>query len=164
MTKNGENDDLHSTHKNKGQGAALLRARKPTKMTKMAGVPQTKPGFAKNRVFATLNFLRFPAMCPPPPPKSRIFLQENAFFCRKKRIFLQESTCFCRKMLFFFSAGKCIFLQEIAFFCTFLQGSRIMNGSLFLYDRKESKRKNFLPVQMSHNHHHFHCFLRWKMI
>ena len=23
-------------------------------MTKMAGVPQTKPGFAKNRVFATL--------------------------------------------------------------------------------------------------------------
>ena len=36
------------------QGVALLRARKPTKMTKMAGVPQTKPGFAKNRVFATL--------------------------------------------------------------------------------------------------------------
>ena len=32
---------------------ALLRARKPTKM---AGVPQTKPGFAKNRVFATLKF------------------------------------------------------------------------------------------------------------
>ena len=34
---------------------ALLRARKPTKMTKMAGVPQTTPGFAKNRVFATLK-------------------------------------------------------------------------------------------------------------
>ena len=38
------------------QGVALLRARKPTKMTKMAGVPQAKPGFAKNRVFATLTF------------------------------------------------------------------------------------------------------------
>ena len=25
-------------------------------MTKMAGVPQTKPGFAKNRVFATPMF------------------------------------------------------------------------------------------------------------
>ena len=37
------------------QGIALLRARKPTKMTKMAKIPQTKPGFAKNRVFATLN-------------------------------------------------------------------------------------------------------------
>ena len=36
------------------QGVALLGARKPTKMTKMTGVPQTKPGFAKNRVFATL--------------------------------------------------------------------------------------------------------------
>ena len=37
------------------QEVALLRARKPTKMTRMAGAPQTKPGFAKNRVFATLN-------------------------------------------------------------------------------------------------------------
>ena len=36
-------------------GVALLRARKPTKMMKMAGVPQTKPGFAKNRIFATLK-------------------------------------------------------------------------------------------------------------
>ena len=32
------------------QGVALLRARK---MTKMADVPQTKPPFAKNTVFAT---------------------------------------------------------------------------------------------------------------
>ena len=36
------------------QGVALLRAPKPTKMTKMAGAPQTKPPFAKNTVFATL--------------------------------------------------------------------------------------------------------------
>ena len=38
------------------QVAVLLRPRKPTKMTKMAGVPQTKPPFAKNTVFATLKF------------------------------------------------------------------------------------------------------------
>ena len=38
------------------QGVVLLRARKPTKMTKMAGVPPTRPGFTKNRVFATLSF------------------------------------------------------------------------------------------------------------
>ena len=48
LTKNGENDDLHSTHQK--QGVAVLRAWKPTKMTKMAGVPQTKPPFAKNTV------------------------------------------------------------------------------------------------------------------
>ena len=36
------------------QGVALLGAQKPTKMTKMAGVPQTKPGFSKSRVFAAL--------------------------------------------------------------------------------------------------------------
>ena len=38
------------------QGVVLPRARKPTKITKMAGVPQTKPGFTKNRVFATLIY------------------------------------------------------------------------------------------------------------
>ena len=54
--ENGENVDLHSNHKIKG--AALLRARKPTKMTKMAGAPQTKPPFAKNTVFATLKICR----------------------------------------------------------------------------------------------------------
>ena len=48
LTKNGENDDLQSTHKNKG-----LRSSEP-KMTKMAGVPQTKPQFDKNTVFDTL--------------------------------------------------------------------------------------------------------------
>ena len=45
LTKNGEDDNLHSTHQKKG--AALLKARKPTKMTKIAGVLQTKPGFAQ---------------------------------------------------------------------------------------------------------------------
>ena len=38
------------------QGVALLGTRKPTKMTKMAGAPQTKPPFAKSTVFATLTF------------------------------------------------------------------------------------------------------------
>ena len=54
LTKNGENDDLHSTHKKK-EGFELLRPLKPMKMTQMAGVPQTKPPFAKNTVFATLK-------------------------------------------------------------------------------------------------------------
>ena len=34
------------------QGVALLRGRKPTKVTKMAGVPQTKPGFSPKTGFA----------------------------------------------------------------------------------------------------------------
>ena len=43
LTKNGENDDiLQSSHKN--IGVALLRPRRPTKMTKMAGVPVGQTG------------------------------------------------------------------------------------------------------------------------
>ena len=38
------------------QAVLLLRPRKPTKMTKMGGVTQAKPPFAKNTVFATLTF------------------------------------------------------------------------------------------------------------
>ena len=53
LTKNGENDYSYSTHKHKG-----LRSSDPgnrRKLTKMAGVPQTKPPFAKSTVFATLS-------------------------------------------------------------------------------------------------------------
>ena len=54
LTKNGENRDFDFyTHQKKR--ALLLAPRKPTKMTKMAGVTQAKPPFAKNSVFATAN-------------------------------------------------------------------------------------------------------------
>ena len=46
--KNGENWQF--TFYPQKQGVVLLKPRKPTKMTK---VPQTKPPFAKNTVFAT---------------------------------------------------------------------------------------------------------------
>ena len=46
LTKNGENDVLPTK-----TGVVLLRPRKPTKMMKMAGVPQTKPLFAKRHRF-----------------------------------------------------------------------------------------------------------------
>ena len=62
LTKNGENDGLHSTHKK--QGASLLRPRKPTIMTKMAGVAQAKPPFEKkNTVFATPSLRFHPCVC-----------------------------------------------------------------------------------------------------
>ena len=44
-------------------------------MTKMAGVPQTKPGFAKHTVFATLNFrflLTFPSFLETPSDFSNL--------------------------------------------------------------------------------------------
>ena len=60
LPKTGDFDEkwrkLQFTFYPQKQGVALVRARKATKMTKMAGVPQTKPGFAKNRVFATLTW------------------------------------------------------------------------------------------------------------
>ena len=62
------------------------------------------------------DFLRFPATCPPQKTHFSagkcIFLQENAFFCRKAHV----------------SVGKCILLQESAFFCTKLHFSALCSG------------------------------------